>query len=480
MVSANVVPHENKTTMFKVISRAAVLCVAVFVGTVPAATAKPPNIILILTDDHGWSQLNVPMDPNVPDAKSDYLETPNMSRLAGRGMRFTSGYSPAPLCTPTRRSILCGTSAARSGPEFASDWVPHDHLTIPTALKSADRHYRCAHFGKWGERMISTPEECGYDSSDGMTGNNTGGMPSSLGVKGGHEDGPPHFVDNQDPKRTASVTDRAIDFMGRQVEDGKPFYVQVSYYAQHLSVVTSERMLAKYQAKGTPDRRYTQAWASMMQELDGGIGRLMHATEQLHIADNTYIFLTADNGGRGSVPAGGADRAPTNTPLTGAKHSLYEGGIRVPFIAAGPGIPPESVCRAPVVGYDFLPTFLELAGGTKDQLTDEVDGVSFAKLFSDPDDRELNRRPGAIIFHRPQRLFSAIRDQSYKLMLHWKPNGEVDRHELFDMNQNPVEEGNDLSVAQSGRARRMQEKLVGYLLSVEADRPRPKRSKKKK
>ncbi|HIF00714.1 MAG TPA: sulfatase, partial [Fuerstia sp.] len=86
------------------------------------AQAAPPNIILILTDDQGWSQMSASMDPGVPEAQSAYLETPNMVRLMQQGMRFTNGYSPAPLCTPTRRSILCGTSAARSGPEFKSSW----------------------------------------------------------------------------------------------------------------------------------------------------------------------------------------------------------------------------------------------------------------------------------------------------------------------------------------------------------------------
>jgi arylsulfatase A len=119
------------------------------------AFANSPNIILILPDDQGWSQVSTPMDPRVPESHSTYLETPNMSRLAREGLRFTSGYSPAPLCTPTRRCILCGTSAARSGTEFKSPWVPAQHLTIPKALKQANPDYQCAHFGKWGENMIS-------------------------------------------------------------------------------------------------------------------------------------------------------------------------------------------------------------------------------------------------------------------------------------------------------------------------------------
>src|SRR5687767_7264397 len=145
-----------------------------------AAPAKPPNFLLILSDDHGWSQLSETMDPRVPDARSTYLETPSIARLMREGVRFTSGYAPAPLCTPTRRSILCGTSAARSGSEFSSKWRPTDHLTMPKALKQADSSYRTAHFGKWGEQMNATPEEAGYDASDGLTGNVTGGMPNSL------------------------------------------------------------------------------------------------------------------------------------------------------------------------------------------------------------------------------------------------------------------------------------------------------------
>jgi arylsulfatase A-like enzyme len=440
--------------------------------------AAPPNIILVLTDDHGWSQMSVSMDPVLPNARSSYLETPNMVRLVRDGMRFTSGYSPAPLCTPTRRSILCGTSAGRSGPEFKSVWVPKDHQTIPKTLKMADANYRCAHFGKWGEQMISTPEECGYDKSDGMTGNITGGMPASLGVKGGHEDGPPHFIDNEDPKRTASVTSRAIDFMREQSAGGKPFYVQVSYYAQHLSVVTSERMLAKYEAKGTPDRRYPPAWAAMMEELDTGVGRLIDTISELNLDDNTYIFFTADNGGRGSVPGGGSERLPTNEPLTGAKHSLYEGGIRVPFIARGPGIEPGSVCREPVVGYDFLATFHDLAGGNASGLSSEIDGASFRGLLSDPKGGPPSRDAGAIIFHRPARLFSAIRRGDHKLMLFWKRNGQIDRHELYDVSENPSEEGHDLADEDSKKAEALQSKLRDYLISVGADKPKPRGRKK--
>ena len=441
-----------------------------------------PNIVLILTDDHGWSQMSLVADPRVPAAVSQYLETPNMNRIATEGMRFTSGYSPAPLCTPTRRSILCGASTARCGSEFKSKWVPADHMTIPKALKLADANYRCAHFGKWGELMISTPEQCGYDASDGMTGNNTGGMPSSLGVKGGHADGPPHFIDNDDAKRTRTVTDRAVAFMQEQTQTDKPFFVQISYYAQHLSVVCKQKTLAKYQAKGVPDRGYTQAWAAMMEELDDGVGRVLEAIDELDIEDNTYVFFTADNGGRGTVPGGNSSHTATNHPLTGAKHSLYEGGIRVPFLARGPGITAGSVCHTPVVGYDFLPTLYDLAGGKGGhELTQDVDGVSFRKLFDDPSVTELGRPNDAIFFHRPGRGFSAIRRGDHKLMVFWRADGTVARRELCHVGANPREEGRDIANEQKPTADAMETILLEFLESVDAEKPSdiaPKRKKR--
>lgn len=440
--------------------------------------AQRPNIVLILTDDQGWSQMSAAMDPAIPESRSAYLETPNLDQLAGAGVRFVSGYSPAPLCTPTRRAILCGTTAARSGTEFASPWVPANHLTIPKALKSVDPAYRCAHFGKWGEQMISTPEQCGYDTSDGETGNNTGGMPNTLGVKSGnHNQGPAHFIDNEDAKRTPGVTDRAIAFMREQTGAGHPFYVQVSYYAVHLSVVCGEKTLQKYEAKGVPDRGYTQAWAAMLEELDTGVGRLLDALEELGAASNTYVFFTADNGGRGTVPGGDEARLPTNHPLTGSKHTLYEGGIRVPFLAKGPGVPAGSVCRVPVAGYDFLATFSDLAGRTE-PLPGEVDGVSLRPLLKDPAGGTVARRDGALFFHRPGRLSSAIRQGPHKLFVNWTPGGEVASRELYLLEPDPREEGRSIADQDPALADRLQSLLLDHLKAVNAEQPKSSRGKK--
>jgi len=441
--------------------------------------ATPPNILLILTDDQGWSQVSQALHPGVPQARSQYLNTPNMDRLGRDGMRFTSGYSPAPLCTPTRRSILCGTTAARSGSEFRSPWVPADHTTIPKALKNANPDYRCAHFGKWGSQMISTPQQCGYDASDGMTSNDTGGMPKSLNPdnpKAGHGNTPPHYIDNEDPKRTSTITAKAIDFMRAQVRASRPFYVQASYFAVHLSVVCRQKTLEKYQQKGTPDRGYTHAWAAMLAELDAAVGQLLDTIDDLAIADNTYIVFTTDNGGRGTVPGGDASRTPTNFPLTGAKHSLYEGGIRVPFLVRGPRIDPGSHCHTPVAGYDLLPTFYNLAGG-KAQLPEEVDGVSIRPLLTDPENGDVKRIPGGLIFHRPGRKFSAIRQGDYKLMLFWRPDGKVRTRELYKFDPDPREQDRNIAQTNPAKADQLQKILLKYLKSVNAETPTPTKKK---
>ena len=437
-------------------------------GVITALQADSPNIILILTDDQGWSQRSGLMDPDNPQTGSSYLHTPAMDRIAKEGMRFTGGYSPAPLCTPTRRSILCGTSAARSGTEFASKWVPADHMTLPRALKLANPKYQCAHFGKWGEKMISSPEECGYDVSDGHTGNVTGGMADKMQ--------PAHIV--EDPKRTGSVTDRTIKFIQKQTKAGKPFYAQVSYYAVHLRTELRQASLEKYQKKGAPDRAYSQGWAGMLEELDRGIGRLLDELDTLGISENTYVVFTTDNGGRGIVPGGNPESPAPNVPLSGAKHSLLEGGIRVPLIVRGPSIKAGSVCRVPVVGYDFLPTFYALAGG-KDDLSKELDGGSFVPLFSDPETDSVKRPIDGLIFSRPRQRMAAIRAGKWKLLAKINAEREIQSSKLFNVVED-IAEKNDLFTTQADKAKQLQARLKTYLETVVDPSPTAKQRKKEK
>ena len=442
------------------------------------AAERRPNFLLILSDDHGWSQLSQTMHPDVPEAQSSYLRTPNIDRLGREGLRFSSGYSPAPLCTPTRRSILCGTSAARSGSEFASRWVPGDHLTMPKAIKQADAAYRTAHFGKWGEQMNATPDQAGYDESDGVTGNVTGGMPNTLNPKPpanrnnrkkiSHNNTAPFYTNQLDPKLTGHVTDRTLAFMRDAVTANKPFYIQASYYAVHLSIVCREETLKRVRARGTPDRQYTPAFAAMLEELDEGVGRLLDGIKELGIDDNTYIVFTGDNGGRLTVPGYDPSRMPGNHPLTGGKHELYEGGIRVPFIVKGPGVPRGAVSHEPVSSYDLLPTFYDLAGG-KTPLPAEIDGVSLESLWHNPATSTVRRAAGGLVFHRPTRGYSVLRSGEYKLLINWDKKDAVALRELYRFNPDPRETGRNIADQDPERVRQMEARLLAYLKSVKAE-----------
>jgi len=219
-------------------------CLALFITCLCAGQPKQPNFILILTDDQGWNGTSLLMDERIPGSRSDYYETPSMERLAREGMRFSNGYAPAPLCTPTRRSIQFGMTPARQrGTQFQSDFDPISHLSISQMLKSIDPDYAAAHFGKWGSRMSASPEEIGYDESDGETTNGIGGMSRDYDIRR------TKLFEKEDPKLISAITGRAVDFMQRMKEADRPFYVQISHYAVHLDMQATKGSYEKYSQK---------------------------------------------------------------------------------------------------------------------------------------------------------------------------------------------------------------------------------------
>ncbi|TNF40063.1 MAG: hypothetical protein EP310_09565, partial [Bacteroidetes bacterium] len=329
---------------------------------------KAPNFILILTDDQGWTSTSQLMDERITNSKSDYFETPAIEKLAERGMRFTSGYAPCALCCPTRRSIQFGQTPMRQGDDeqFIQNYAnnPNRPKSIPEVIKSVNPAYKTAHYGKWDLRAGIFPEDLGYDESDGNTGNKNGDVSSDKDNKF-----TTYFLNN-DPKRIETITARAINFMQRNVKSGNPFYLQVSHYATHVDMQTKPETFQKYQQKKKGEIHTNPAWAGMLEDLDSGIGRILEMADELGIAENTYLIFMSDNGGVEFIPPvknkfdhpSKFKTHPRNYPLRGGKWTLYEGGIRVPFIVAGPGIEPGSQCNVPVAGWDILPTIAELAG----------------------------------------------------------------------------------------------------------------------
>lgn len=435
------------------------------------AKSARPNFVLILTDDHGWTSSSFRMHPDVADSTCDYLETPHMARLAREGMRFSSGYSPAPLCTPTRRSIQFGMTPARQrGTEFVGDFKPQGLLSLPQALKQADPQYRCAHFGKWGESITgpaglhpdnpANPSALGYDESDGVTGNVTGGMGT---------DNKDRFrpTIKEDPKLISALTKRAISFMERQVRDSRPFYLQLSHYAVHRQIQCRKETLDKYQRKGKPPRQFPPEFAAMMEDMDNGIGQFLTALDKLGIASNTYVLLTADNGGTEYVE-GLKEGKAVNFPLRESKQSLHEGGIRVPFIVRGPGIKGDSWSHVPVAGYDILPTLYDLAGGGK-PLPADIDGGSFKQVLQSGGKGSVRRGLPGLVFHRPlhpAKPMSALRIGDYKLVVKWKTGAK----ELYDLGRDLSEERN-LAAEMPGRTDEMYRTLMRYLKAVNAEMP---------
>ncbi len=432
-----------------------------------AQNAKKPNIILILTDDLGWSCFSSPMDAKVTDSKSDYYETPNIDKLASQSIRFTNGYAPDPICTPTRRSIQFGQTSIRQGDEdFPQKYDPakSKNISIPQMLKVFDAKYKTAHFGKWDLRANISPVQLGYDESDGDTGNKNGDISDDREEKWSQ-----HYI-TDNPKQVDSITYQAIHFMQKQVETDHPFYLQVSHYATHVNFETRQSTYDRFLAKPVGKKHNNPAWAGMINDLDAAIGELLSMVDKLGIADNTYIFLMADNGAVEFIPPV-KDRLnhPStfkdqmrNYPLRGGKWTLYEGGIRVPFLVKGPGIKAGVQSDVPVAGWDLLPTIHELVGN-KQKLPANIDGGSLMPLLKNGGTGKVIRPSDAFYFYRFGNGYphSAIISGEYKLIKFYKTK----KTELYHI-KNDLGEVSDIAEKEPAKVKELENKLMKYMEEV--------------
>ncbi len=438
--------------------RGLIWCPLLFAGALSAlAAASSPNFVVILTDDQSWVGSSLEMIPGDSATRSDYFRTPNIERLAAMGMRFTQGYAPAPFCCPTRRSLVIGQTPARHMYQRdQSGWERkyRKQLSIPQMLKAANVKYRTAHFGKWDSRFDNvSPEAMGYDLSDGLTGNNTGGSKGSGG---------PAAAD--DPKLIFDLTRRAGEFMQQQSAAGNPFYVQLSHYAVHLDIFYRQATYDEVLTRKKDPRHTVPAFAAMTSDMDVGIGQLIDKLEALGVRDRTYLFFLSDNGGRETMP-GDENRLPRNYPLRDGKGSMYEGGIRVPFVICGPDVPAGSVSHVPVTGLDLFPTIAELAGRSE-PLPDTLDGGSLTNVLSNNGVGDVQRKNPFLVFHQAvtRKAQSAIIQGDYKLVKLWK-NGQV---ELFNLAQD-IGEANNLAAKMPEKRDQLHQQLVAFLDQVAAE-----------
>jgi arylsulfatase A-like enzyme len=423
------------------------------------SVAPRPNIILLISDDQDWNGLSVRMHPDMAGSQSDFFETPNLEKFAAQGMRFSNGYAPAPVCSPTRISLQTGMTPARLGWTKAAPAeeghrliegdnrkaIRDEEVTFAELLRKAG--YATAHFGKW-HLGGGGPEKHGYDVSDGDTGNRDADA---------HKD--PNPVD------IFGMTDRAKLFMEKNRQAGKPFYLQMSYHALHVPENANRSSLAKFTAKTPGQLHRDPARAAIAYDLDTGVGRLLAAISALGLDKNTYVIYMSDNGGGGG---GGGKGKGSTQGLRGGKGGLWEGGIRVPFIVRGPGVAPGSWCHQPVVGYDFFPTFCRWAG-IKDKLPANVDGGDLSPLLSGLNQPVVRRDP-ALLFHFPHYQgdtpVSSIREGDLKFVLYYETNTRL----LFDLAKDPSERTN-LIDSRKEDAIRLEAKLRARLNEAGAKMP---------
>ena len=318
-------------------------------------------------------------------------------------------------------------------------------------IKRADPDYVTAFFGKWGFHPRS-PEHAGYDQTDGNTNNGEGDY---LSVKNKTR------LPAEDPKRIFSISRRADKFMEEQVKAGRPFFMELSHYAVHVSHAALAKTVDKYKnlprSGGKNSQRDGAAvYAAMIEDLDTALGRLLQKLEQLGIKDNTYIIFTSDNGGG----------FRNNGPLKGGKGSVWEGGLRVPTVVCGPGVLKGRYCDVPIAAWDFFPTINAILGG--EPLPSEHDGGSLVDLFQKGNTGQVRRGTREFVFHYPwygsAPPMSAIRDGDYKLVMSLN-NSE---YRLFNLAQD-IGEQHDLKEKQPAVAKKLRQRLLAYLEHVDAE-----------
>lgn len=443
------------------------------------ATQSAPNIVLILIDDQAWNGTSVQMDPNVPGSRSDFYQTPNLEALASAGMRFSNGYSAAPVCASTRGALVTGKSPAQlqmtdlphaqpgtaryedgyiSLPLTPPTPEPFDptQLTLPRLLKQANADYLTAHLGKWhlDTPGDATPESAGYDYS-----------------------ADPRLPNEEiDPWGVQQLSLEANAFMESAVTTGHPFYVQISHHAVHPPIRSRSTLREKYENLPPGTIHDDPAYAAMTEDLDASLATITSKLTELGIDDNTYVFYVSDNG----APLAYSP----NTPLKYGKGSIAEGGIRIPFIVKGPGIAAGTVSEIPVVTTDLMTTVAAIGGYTGPTPTG-VEGANLLPVLHNGGELQngtshLERQfaeGGEIYFHFPHntgvgrgfriRPSSAVRDGDYKLLVEYGENGGPDVLSLFDL-RSDISETVNLANALPEKRMELKAKLDNYLTAVDA------------
>jgi arylsulfatase A len=485
MVSKDIAGTLSRRTFLKyTVCFAADLALTAGVRGETNASCSCPNFVFILADDLGWADLGC--------YGSDLHGTPNIDRLARQGMRFTDAYAAAPVCTPTRASIMTGKYPARLHmtiwyeasanpprnrkliPPVTQGNMPHEQVTIAEVLKDAG--YFTAHVGKWHLGDAGHyPQTQGFDVNIGGT---LWGAPATFFYPysgsqryGGEFRYVPHIeFGSEGEYLTDRLTDEALRVMDK-VKD-RPFYLNLCYHTVHTPIEGKPKLVEYYKNKVRPGMNHQNCeYAAMVHSLDENVGRILDKLDALGVADRTIVVFFSDNGGY--INEFNQKVVTSNYPLRSGKGSLYEGGIRDPLIIRWPGVTKAgSVCSEPVNSIDFYPTFLEmisLAGNLKHNT--DMDGLSLVPLLKNPI-AKLKR--DALYWHYPHYYptttpVSAIRQGDWKLLEYFEDN----HIELYNLS-NDIGEQNNLAEKMPEKAGELRKRLEAWRMAVNAQMPKKK------
>ncbi len=447
-------------------------------GELIAGEKSSPNIVLIMADDLGWTDLAC--------YGSEYYETPHLDQLCSDGMKFLNAYSNGPNCQPTRAALLSGQYSPRTGvytvgtgargqekfrkmiPAENQTFLNPEVVTIAESLKKSG--YRTGCFGKWhlGRKPEYLPLAQGFDEEV-----HRGGKKLLSGTPNRHP-------------ATEYITQATLKFI-RKNQNNK-FFAYVPFHAVHTPIRAPEHLIKHYEKKPKVGGHKNPVYAGMLSEMDSCVGRILKLLKELQLEENTIVIFYSDNGGLGGYERagiiGGQDISD-NKPLRGGKGMLYEGGIRVPLFVRWKGqIKPGSLSEVPVLSIDFYPTLLELAQLNKTQLKKPddmiLDGQSLVTLWKTGADPSLNNRP--LYWHFPGYLeanrkkgtwrtspVAAIQHDGYKLIEFF----ETGNRELYHL-KNDIGESDNVFQKEPAVAAKLYGMLQDWREETHAPMPKKK------
>ena len=395
-----------------------------------AALAQKPNVVVILADDLGYGDLSV--------YGATDLRTPHIDLLASSGVMFHRAYANCPVCSPTRAALLTGRYPEQVGvpgvirTDAHNSWgyLAPDAVMLPSVLKDAG--YDTAAIGKWhlGLRSENHPIRRGFDHFHGFLGD----MMDDYYTHTRHGN---HYMQKgtDDIQPEGHATDLfsrwAIDYISGRADQDAPFFLYLAYNAPHTPIQPPKDWLARVQAREPGIDNNRAKLVALIEHMDQGIGNVLTALKEFGKHDNTLVIFVSDNGGQCNV--GG-----NNGALRGCKQEMFEGGIRVPMVAAWPGKTfADSASDLEVMSMDIFATICDAAGA---KLAHPVDGQSFLPTLLNKRqrfDRDLFwvRREGG---RHKGKTYWAMRRGDWKLL----QRGPDKPFELYDLKNDPEERQN--------------------------------------